>query len=69
MSKCALLKLVNDNWLPVAIRYQKFTARERKELNAGLVVVKNCEQFRRTDWAQRALEVIALNRALQGVKK
>lgn len=64
MSKCALIKQVGDSWIPVAIRYHRFTKRELKELNAGQVVVKNCEHFRRSDWAERAVEFLAMTRAL-----
>ncbi len=68
MGICALEKLVKERWIPVAIRGKQFTTSERKELNAGLVVNRDGESFRRTDFAQRAAEISALKRAMHQSK-
>lgn len=50
---CALEKLVDGNWLPVALRYQRFTAEERRALDRGMEVGRDGAVWRRWDWAVR----------------
>jgi hypothetical protein len=58
---CALEKLVDGHWLPVALRYQRFTTEERRALDRGAEVRRDDAAWRRWDWAERqALAYCAL---------
>lgn len=58
--KCALEKLLNGYWMPMAIRYQRFTVEELRQLNCGLTVDRDGVKWRRRDYSER----IALSRAI-----
>lgn len=64
MTKTALEKRIDGNWIPVAIRRQRFSARERKELLSGLEVVNSEGVFRRVNHVELAAENHALVRAI-----
>ena len=55
---CALEKLVGERWLPVALRYQRFTANERRALDRGEIVSNGGTSWRRHDWAERQALVL-----------
>jgi hypothetical protein len=58
--KCALEKTLNGCWIPIAIRYQRFTADELRRLNRGLEIVRDGTTWRRRDYSER----VALSRAI-----
>lgn len=50
---CALERRLNNGWRPLAIRYQKFTAIEKRALDQGETIKKAGVSIRRSDWAER----------------
>lgn len=58
---CALEKLVDGHWVPVAIRYQRFTANERQALQRGEIICRGVGSFRYFDWNERQALVFALS--------
>jgi len=58
---CALEKLVDEHWVPVAIRYQRFTANERLALRRGEIICRGVESFRHFDWNERQALAFALS--------
>ena len=51
---CALEQYVGEGrWVPVAIRYQRLSAAEKRLLNRGETISKDGLRFRRFDWSDR----------------
>jgi hypothetical protein len=62
---CALEKWVDGRWVPLAIRYQRFTAVQIQQLGAGRIVATAGDvQIRRFDWAERQAIILALDKSL-----
>lgn len=59
--RCALEMLMNGRWVPLAIRYQRFSKKELRLLAKGETIIHKERTIRRCDWGDRqALATIFL---------
>lgn len=50
---CALQKLVDSCWVPLALRYQRLTTKDLRLLARGETIAKEGGRIRRHDWRER----------------
>lgn len=50
---CALERYIEGDWLPAAIRTQRLTRAQRRELDRGKTITVAGALTRRVDWAER----------------